>query len=120
MNRPKPDIYCDVDRCKNGARWRVDALDESGDYQHTCNSHLGKVCERIVKTSKVKYDIVYLPPPKPKSKTRKKGASVKVVGELAAETVSADPPKRRRRRKTATRKNKKKGPAKPRTRKKRW
>ena len=51
---------CDED-CNLRAKWRVESCDDpDGDYYNVCNQHLGKVCEKIVKTSDVKYDIVYL------------------------------------------------------------
>lgn len=117
MVRPKPDVYCGIEGCKNGARWRVAALDESDDQRYACNSHLGKVCEQIVQTTKVKYDIIYLARVKAKPRRRRKDASVKVVEAPVAPDV-VEPAKPRRTRKTRTRK--KKGSAKPRTRKKRW
>jgi hypothetical protein len=58
---PKRDAaMCDED-CNLRAKWRVEShTDPDGDYYNVCNQHLGKVCEKIVKTSDTKYDIVYL------------------------------------------------------------
>jgi hypothetical protein len=51
---------CD-EECNLRAKWKVVSCDDPDeDYRYTCNQHLGKVCEQIVKTSKVKYNILYL------------------------------------------------------------
>jgi hypothetical protein len=51
---------CDED-CGLHAKWKVESHDDpDGDYFFVCNQHLGKVCAKIVQTSKVKYDIIYL------------------------------------------------------------
>ena len=46
--------------CHLRAKWKLEPVDDSDDYYHVCNQHLGKLCEKIVKTTDIKYDVIYL------------------------------------------------------------